>query len=148
MNQLLAIVSASACLLAVPAGSALAAMRTGGRPPATSTVPLIVIHGDQDTTVDPINAERLIDARLAAGDIISSARPTTTHDTSGRPYSRTAHTNERGTAVAGSWIVHGGGHAWSGGSGAGSYTDPQGPDASSEMIRFFLPHQTPSPPDR
>jgi poly(3-hydroxybutyrate) depolymerase len=123
-------------------------MRTGGTPPATSAVPLIVIHGDQDTTVAPVNAEKLIAARLAAGDVTGQDGPTKKNGHSRRPYSHTVHNNANGTPVAESWIVHGAGHAWGGGSPAGSYTDPQGPDASAEMIRFFLLHQSPSARNR
>jgi poly(hydroxyalkanoate) depolymerase family esterase len=123
-------------------GSAFTAMRTGGRPTATSAVPLIVIHGDRDATVAPVNADKLMAARLGAGDIAGHDGPTTKSDKSRRPYTHIAHHNRDGTPVAQSWIVHGAGHAWAGGSRTGSYTDPQGPDASAEMIRFFLLHQS------
>jgi poly(hydroxyalkanoate) depolymerase family esterase len=121
--------------------SAFTAMRTGGTPTATSRVPLIVFHGDRDTTVAPINAEKLIASRVAAGDIARRNEPTTTRTAETRSHTRTTHVNHEGTIVLETWIIHGAGHAWSGGSTAGSYTDPHGPDASAEMIRFFALHR-------
>ena len=128
-------------------GSAFATMKSGGTPTATGTVPMIVIHGDKDTLVVPVNAEKLISCRLAAGDIASQNGPTTEHAASGRQYLRTTYYSSGGLALAESLIVHGGGHAWYGGNPAGSYTDPAGPDASAEMIRFFLRHGATAPAD-
>ena len=123
-------------------GSAFAAMRTGGTPAATSAVPLIVIHGDRDPIVAPVNADKVIASRLAAGDITGHDAPMTTRSDSGRGYTRTVHRNLDGIAVAESSIVHGGGHAWYGGSPVGSYTDAHGPNSSAEIIRFFLQHRS------
>jgi poly(hydroxyalkanoate) depolymerase family esterase len=122
-------------------GTAFAAMRTGGTPAATSAVPLIVIHGDRDRTVAPVNADKLMASRRAAGDITDHLAQVTMPSDGGRLYTRTVHHNRDGAPVAESLIVHGGAHAWYGGSPAGSYTDADGPDSSAETIRFFLQHQ-------
>jgi poly(hydroxyalkanoate) depolymerase family esterase len=122
-------------------GSAFAAMRTGGTPSATSAVPLIVIHGDRDPIVAPVNAAKVLASRLAAGDIRGEDAPITIRNDSGRSYTRTVHRDLDGIAVVESLIVHGGGHAWYGGSAVGSYTDSDRPHSSAEMIRFFLRHE-------
>ena len=120
---------------------ALAAMQGGsGRvhagPP--SAVPTIVFHGDQDRTVHPRNGEQLIAAVRGGG--AAGARVEQGVCSQGRRYTRSAHAPGGGSASAEHWLVHGAGHAWSGGQTAGSYTDAKGPDASREMLRFFFDH--------
>jgi poly(hydroxyalkanoate) depolymerase family esterase len=94
-------------------------------------VPLIVFHGDQDAVVHPSNGEVLIRQFLGDGTVREIEEREKGH-------TRTTALDDDGRVVAEHWIVHGAGHAWAGGDPAGSYTDPSGPNASGEMLRFFL----------
>jgi poly(3-hydroxybutyrate) depolymerase len=101
-------------------------------------VPTIVFHADKDHTVHPRNGDQVIAQSAAAGGLQTEVQHGQVPG--GHTYSRTIHADAAGQPVLEQWLVHGGGHAWSGGSAAGSYTDPRGPDASREMLRFFLEH--------
>ncbi len=124
--------------------SAFAAMRKGGRrrrrasAASADTVPAIVFHGDNDATVHPGNGEGVVEQSLGAGSgaaAVSSIEPGV--GAGARSATRTVHRDAEGRVVAEHWLIHGGGHAWSGGDAAGSFVDPLGPDASAQMLRFF-----------
>jgi poly(hydroxyalkanoate) depolymerase family esterase len=142
--------------------SAFAAMHQGGPaiprrvvPIATPTgesariVPAIIFHGDRDRTVHPRNADHLLEHYCPAN--LTGSREEASGSTprgtvrqgqvaGGHAYTRATYRDVGGRAIAERWTVHGLGHAWSGGSSSGSYTDPRGPDASAEMVRFFNEH--------
>jgi poly(hydroxyalkanoate) depolymerase family esterase len=120
--------------------SAFAAMAQGAPTHGSPPVPLIVFHGDGDPTVDHVNADCLVRAVLpSAGD---RQRPLTTRGRvpGGHEYTRRVYCDRDGTPLVEHWTIHQAGHAWSGGSPYGTYTDPQGPDASTELVRFFAQH--------
>lgn len=138
--------SGLACGSANDAMSAFAVMRgdagvpTGARPRAAAGRPAIrtiVFQGGADRTVHPSNAERIV-AQASPPGARHTARGASAHAAGGRTYTRTIVADAGGKPVVEYWLVDGAGHAWSGGRAEGSYTDPQGPDASREMVRFFL----------
>ena len=111
------------------------------------SVPVIVFHGDRDTTVHPRNAEQLLahyrrvdstpGSRNTAGELVPPVAVRKGQVPDGHAYTRATQRDAEGRPIMEQWIIHGLGHAWSGGSSAGSYTDAKGPDASAEMVRFF-----------
>ncbi|HEX2241417.1 MAG TPA: PHB depolymerase family esterase, partial [Actinomycetota bacterium] len=110
--------------------SAIAAMR-GVRAEAAATslppVPTIVFHGDQDTTVQHRDGDY---------GIAGMKQRRENGEAGGRTYTRTVYRNAKSSVEH--WLVHGAGHAWCGGNPVAPYADPKGPDATREMLRFFL----------
>jgi poly(hydroxyalkanoate) depolymerase family esterase len=135
--------SGLACGAASDLPTAFMAMRQGGGHEALvkvgSVVPTIVFHGDRDTTVHPDNGDRILERSAKATSPATKVLHGRVPD--GHAYTRTIVTDQSGRVISEHWKVHGAGHAWSGGSPAGSYTDPRGPDATREMLRFFLAHK-------
>lgn len=121
--------------------SAFAAMRgeigVNVRPlaPSIAGPRAIVFHGDADRTVHPANGTRIVGpSDLRPGDVTEVISGTV----GGRSFTRKITRGPNGSNRNEHWLVAGAGHAWSGGSAEGSYTDAAGPDASREMVRFFL----------
>jgi poly(hydroxyalkanoate) depolymerase family esterase len=133
--------SGLACGAARDMQTAFVAMQRGAEGAAaerTAVVPTIVFHGERDSTVHPRNGEAVVAQRVGAAGL--RQRTEAGRVPGGHAYSRTLHVAGDGRVVVEQWVVHGGGHAWFGGSSAGSFTDARGPDATGEMMRFFLSH--------
>lgn len=99
-----------------------------------STARIIVFQGSADSTVHPTNANKI----LAADRHRCVAETKPGRAPGGRNFQRSVYLASNGAPAAELWMIEGAGHAWSGGCPEGSYTDPKGPDASGEMVRFFL----------
>ncbi|WP_420146135.1 alpha/beta hydrolase family esterase [Sphingobium sp.] len=120
---------------------ALTAMRGQRQPSAGPTIappPMILFHGDRDRVVHPSNADAFVSQLRRSSDLPLDARSEQGVIAGGRSFTRTLYRHGRGPVLLEEWTVHGSGHAWSGGSRAGSHTDPDGPDASRAMATFFL----------
>jgi poly(hydroxyalkanoate) depolymerase family esterase len=133
--------SGLACGAARDMLTGLTAMRNGALTPPlqqSRPVPTIVFHGDKDTTVAPINGDQVI-AQAKAG-LPLHATSIEGQSPGGLRYTRYVQSDASGRPILEQWRLHGAGHAWSGGSSAGSFTEPKGPDASAAMIEFFLSH--------
>jgi poly(hydroxyalkanoate) depolymerase family esterase len=139
--------SGLACGAATDLPSAFVAMRQGGGSDDRviladgPLVPTIVFHGNRDTTVHPNNGDHILKQSIRA----TNTQKKVHHGQvpGGHAYTRTILSDASGRGILEHWNIHGAGHAWSGGSAAGSYTDPRGPDATREMLRFFLEHSLP-----
>ncbi len=127
--------------------SAFAAMQRGGAagasPRASRLVPTIVFHGDRDATVNKLNGDAVV-AQAGQGASLS-ARRARGQVPGGYSFDHTVWTDNTGRSMVEQYVVHGAGHAWFGGSPTGTYTDPRGPNATAEMVRFFHEHVHPAP---
>lgn len=132
---------------------ALSAMKNGAKTvsPSARAAPaagrtkapaLIVFHGDADATVHARNGEQLVQAALSnvpGGAARAQTQKQQGASPAGQAYTRTVYRNAD-SVVAEHWVLHGAGHAWSGGAASGSHTDARGVSATQEMLRFFLEH--------
>ena len=122
--------------------------------PRARPMPFIAFQGDKDTTIPPINAEQLVQQWLVTDDLADDgalngslpAVPAKTTDgqaPGGETYTVRNYVDKGSVELAQYWVVHGMGHAWSGGDAAQPYADAAGPDETAAMYEFFASHPAP-----
>lgn len=130
---------------------------------AARVVPTIVFQGQSDYTVYPVNGDQIVQQWMETDHLASNgsynasfSSPTTTTNgqvsgSGGHSYTVQTWNDNNSREIEEYWKINGMGHAWSGGSSSGSYTDPNGPSATNAMYTFFMNHsmngqgQTPTP---
>ncbi len=131
--------------LATPRGHADATQVTAGE--TRRRVPIILFQGGSDTTVNCRNSDQIVEHWIADAQGSARGAPRIKQEhgrvAGGHSYVRSRTEAADGVPVIEQWTVHHLGHAWSGGSATGSFTDPKGPDATAEMVRFFREHPKP-----
>lgn len=131
--------------------SAFAAMNgtavASGPAHSGNAVRTIVFHGTADATVHPSNGDAIVQ-RVVSGTVGQVVEETRNGQINGRSFSCMTATGPDGRELVAHWRIAGLGHAWSGGQAGGTYTDPTGPDASAEMIRFFFDATDKRPTDK
>jgi poly(hydroxyalkanoate) depolymerase family esterase len=119
------------------------------RHPGSRLVPTLIIHGTDDQTVNPVNAEQIVEqARLLAEHLHPESDPLTLGneqwiESGGRRY-RQQDMTLGPMVLLRSILIDGLGHAWSGGDASHKFFDPAGPDASRLILEFLLPHRLPA----
>ena len=133
---------------------AFSAMQEGAKGNHTTALPTIVFHGTADQTVNPSNGVHVTQAAIAAFkseglELVKSKASeglelvkskAEVHPRADQPTRRTTYSDANGKPFVESWRITAGPHAGSGGKALGSFTDPDGPDASAAMLAFFLQH--------
>ena len=139
--------SGLACGAARDMPSAFAAMRQGGTPHHSGTnqpVPTIVFHGDRDTTVNPVNGDQVIAQSKASSDLRTTVSRGQSPGGIATPVQSGAMTADTrclsigfstGRVMPGLVEVR-----------LGPTPSHTGPEASREMMRFFLEHPKPKAP--
>lgn len=119
---------------------------------AAREVPTIDFQGQSDFTVYPVNGDQVIEQWMQTDHLASNgtynasfSSPSTTTNgqvsgSGGHSYTVQTWNDSNGVEIEEYWKINGMGHAWSGGSSSGSYTDPNGPSATNAMYTFFMNH--------
>ena len=115
------------------------------RQPHFPGMPMILIQGEGDSVVRPINQTQLVRQSRALNGIVAVAQPKTTLKSQGRGGRHNAHRIDdfydgRKLLLRVAQIEQLE-HAWSGGDETLAYNTKAGPDASKMMMEFFNRHQ-------
>ncbi len=115
----------------------------------TDVMPAIVIQGDKDDVVNPINADQVVAQFAVMNELLAEdthPAPDEPHEksrvdrfNSGYRYEVT-DVHRAGRVVVRKVMVAGLGHAWSGGPSEFHFSDPRGPNASELICDFFAEH--------